>query len=201
MSLSDLDAEIKNFRSSEFFQDVIWQRTCVLALPRIITRLLPLEKEQFRTEFYRTFEKYIMLGRMGSRAIDAIFDNNSVENIKRKLMDMFQSDLPPLRRLESITSLNGIDLFFGSYLLSASHDGAFIVYQDDVLNGVKESLPNLAEVLKLPGSISELEEYFDFNDVCRAIRELLGFKSLAEVHEFFWHRHKQGRFVESSSKH
>ena len=142
-----------------------------------------------------------MLGRMSSRAIDAIFDNNSVQDIKRRLMDMFQSDLPPLRRLESITSLSGIDLFFGSYLLAASHDGAFIVYHDNVLNGVKESLPKLAELLKLPTSISRSEEYLDFNDVCKAIRELLGFKSLAEVHEFFWHGHKLGRFVKSSRKH
>jgi hypothetical protein len=191
-----LEAELKKFRSSELFQDVVWQRSCVLAVPRIVkTRLLVLEGKDFRREFKKTFERYFMLGR--KFAPENIIKGNPLENVKRALMDMFLTDMPPGQRLASVMSLHGVKLFFGSYLLSAAYDGNFIVYHEGVLEGIRECLPHLARQVKLPPEISEPEPYFEFNDICQSIKDLLGFNNLAEVHEFFWHGHDEKWFVRS----
>jgi len=61
----------------------------------------------------------------------------------------------------------------------------YVIYCPDVLEGIRELLPEIA-----PERVETVEDYFDFNELCKEIRDAYGFRDLGELHEFFWHGHK-----------
>jgi len=40
--------------------------------------------------------------------------------------------------------------------------------------------------------VKTAEDYIDFNELCKSIKNNFGFRSLGELHEFFWHGHNSG---------
>lgn len=182
--IKSLDELLKKFRTSESFKGVVGQRIATLTVPRIVReKLLGLDDIQFLNEFKKLFYNYFMLGRMGETALNNILDNNDVAILKQKLIDLFLSDISPSKKLKSVMELKHVGLFFGTSLLSAACQGEFIIYHEKVFKGIEE-----LECTWIPIDIVDTSEsYFAFNDICKALKEMYSFKSLGEVHEFFWH--------------
>lgn len=175
---------IKAFRKSKHFRDVVGQKITTLTVPRIVReKLLGLDDIEFLNEFESMFINYFMLGRMGETALKNILNSNNVAKIKQKLIDLFLTNMSPEKKLKSIMELKQVGLFFGTSLLSASSDGEFVIFHEKVLEGIKE-----LKCTWMPlDTVDTCESYFAFNDICKALKEFYGFKSLGEVHEFYWH--------------
>ncbi len=174
---------LQPFRKSKYFKDVVRQRIAVLTIPRVVKELLGLKDKDFFHEFKQMFLKYFMLGTMSETAINSIIQYNNIADIKQRLKDLFLTDMPPDKKLKSIMMLKNVGLFFGTSLLSTACHGNFVIYHEKVLEGIKELDCTWMTVDRVDTS----ESYFPFNDICKALKEMYEFKSLGEVHEFFWH--------------
>ena len=174
---------LRGFRDSDTYQHIIYvQYFAPKKVRKIITEeILDFDEERFRD----IMAEYFMLGRMGEQAIDYILRNNDFNDVKFRLLNLFVGKKPIVERFKAFLEIKGIDLFFGTHFLRATGEDDFVIYHDYVLKGIKELLPKIA-----PNRVETVEEYMDFNDLCKEIRDIYGFKDLGELHEFFWHGYK-----------
>ena len=147
----------------------------------ILERIIEFNEDDFR----EIMEKYFMLGRMGETSIEYILRNNDFNDIKFRLLNLFVGTKPIAERFKAFLEIKGIDLFYGSHFLRAVGEDDYVIYHEDVLEGIRDLLPEIA-----PERVRTVEEYLSFNDLCKEIRDAYGFRDLGELHEFFWHGHK-----------
>ncbi len=184
-NLTDFKLLIDKFRKSHYFKHVVSRRIAEITVPRVMkNRLLKLDEQSFRKEFDELFEQYFMLGRMRRRALSNILNYNKISDIKKALDDLFLKDKTVKEKLESITELKNISWFFGTSLLAVAYNGEYIIYHDNVYEGIVNSNCINKNHMK---PVKSSESYLAFNDICKAIQESYKFTCLAEVHEFFWH--------------
>jgi hypothetical protein len=199
--MSELRVEefLERFRKTKYYLDVIWQNKKVEVFRRYVTEVFPeLDETEFKDKFREMMRDWFMKGRMEELAVENILDSNDYRDLKLRLLDLLLNEQRPIqRRLEFLMGLRNVGPFFASQFLSAVGQDKYIVYHDDVLEGVKSLLPKFAEEyigIDLPAKVRTADEYMKFNEVCSAIRDAFSFRSLAEVHEFFWHCHGQGAY-------
>lgn len=172
-------------RESEFFQDVLGQELAISVIPSLISNvLLKLDGSDFEEKFVEIFKTYTMLK---PRTLRPLLRKNPPSEIKWRLLDVFFGSKSPLERLKSLMELEGAGFFFGTTLLSIAYEGAFIIYEDKLLKGIESLLLHLTEDWAGMKQVNTPERYMMFNELCKVIKKNYGFKSLAEVHEFFWH--------------
>lgn len=57
------------------------------------------------------------------------------------------------------------------------------------MKGIEDFLTHVVDWQLVELNVKTAEHYIDFNEVCKSIKTNFGFRSLGELHEFFWHGH------------
>jgi hypothetical protein len=184
MILSEL---LEKYRATEYhYPDIVWQDVRVKYLkPILIEEMVNLSVARFEELL---LSEWFMSPRLPEQTISGITHGNDFNEVKLRLLDLFLGKRSLKDRLQDVMDLKGIGPYIASQFLSAV-DVTFIIYHENVLEGIQELLPHL-EVWGMLPTVQNAEDYLKFNEVCRSIKERFNFNSLGEVHEFFWHGHK-----------
>jgi len=185
----DISELLEKFRSVEYhYPDVVWHDVRLRVLRPILTeKLVDFTPEDFE-ELLRS--DWFMWPRVIEQTLQQILGENDFNEVKLRLLNLFLGKGSIEKRLQDVLNLRGIGVFLASQFLSAV-DEDYIIYHRRVLEGIRELLPHLDDWGILPENVKTAEGYLRFNDICRSIRDRFGFKSLGEVHEFFWHGHEK----------
>jgi len=185
---------IERFRRTEYYIDVIWQDMRRYVIRPELEKLADMNEDEFKKLM---LSEWFMRPRLGAAHIDKILSENDFNEIKIRLMDLLFGEGPLEPRLEAVINLKYVGPYIASQFLSLLSDD-YIIYHEKVLEGIRSLLPELAEWLTalglLPERVRSADEYLRFNTVCSIIKKYFGFRSLGEVHEFFWHGHDLGWF-------
>ena len=154
--------------------------------PLLTERLTNMKKDEFKNLL---LSKLFMPARIPEQAVNDIITKQEFSEVKLKLLDLFLGTRPIRERFADVLKLGGIGPYIASQLLSAVKRDEFTVYHPNVVEGIKDLLPHLVDWGILELSVTTAEQYLNFNEICKSIKERFGFKSLGEVHEFFWHGH------------
>jgi len=75
---------------------------------------------------------------------------------------------------------------------TAVKNDEYTIYHENVVKGIEEFLTHIVDWQLVELNVKTAEHYIDFNEVCKSIKNNFGFRSLGELHEFFWHGHNSG---------
>jgi len=185
--MRDVGELIGKFRTSEYFYDVFWHEVRrKLLLPKL-TKELPYMSEE---EFKELLSNRDLFGDIKIPNINKMLEN--FKETKLRLMNLFLRNEPIEKRIKEALEIKGMSIYTISNLLSATSD-EFILYHDNLVSAIWDLLPELQKKVRictelLPKSeVSTAEEYVNFNEFCKILRDILGFRSLGELHEFLWH--------------
>ena len=189
-----LEDLLQRFRDSDGYIDVAWQTTRINVLKsRLIEDLVDMSSSQFKelvlgNWFYRP--------RLEERQYEKIINQNGFENVKLRLLNLFVEEKPLRDRIQDVMNLKEVGPFIASQFFSVISD-QFIMYHDDLIKGLTRLFHELfAEEFQYHFAVAvrkpiNAKSYLEFNEICKAIRDTFGFKSLGEVHEFFVHLQQQ----------
>jgi hypothetical protein len=121
-----------------------------------------------------------------ARTVDPIISRNNIGALRSALSVAFGDIDDSWEVFDQFHELDGAGVFFSSYMLSVATTGKYIVYHENLLDGLEEILPSLVAQL-LP--VQDTGTYFAFHLVCEALLESYRFNSFWEIHEFLWHGH------------
>jgi len=171
---------IEDFRASESYEDVVWQRYGILHAPIEAMRLVKESDDEFKARLPHFLEKFTMIQ---SKTYEDVIQNNPVKAIKEVMAKAFGGDLDPKVCFERLKGLSYSGLFFTSSIMALAYGGQFIVYSDGLMTALEDLFPWLMR--RIP-SVSDYGSYLDFQHLCEAIAECYGFDSLSELHSFLW---------------
>ena len=120
---------------------------------------------------------------------DVIIVANDFNELKLKLLDLFLGVGPLKDKLKAVLDLEGFDPCIASQLLAAVNNEEYTIYHEHVVNVIEDFLTHVVDWQLIELNVKTAEEYIDFNELCKSIRNKFGFRSLGEHHEFFWHGH------------
>jgi len=190
----EIENLLQRFRASIGFIDVVWQTSRINVLrSKLIEDLVDMSPSQFKglvmgNWFYRPMLK--------EWQYEKIISQNGFENVKLRLLSLFVEEKPLRERIQDVMDLREVGPFIASQFFSVISD-QLIMYHDDLVKGIRglflelfaeEFQYHFADVIKKP---TDAESYLEFNEICKAIRDIFCFKSLGEVHEFFVHLQQQ----------
>jgi hypothetical protein len=102
---------------------------------------------------------------------------------------------PIEKRIEKVLTINGVGIYTMSMILSATNeDNEYILYHKNLILAIKE-LCDKFQIHDIPicsnrgNTVKNAKGYIKFNESCKILRDILGFNSLDELHEFLWHGH------------
>lgn len=184
----DLMKLLDQFRRLEYhYPDIVWHDTRAKKLKPILTQELT---NMNRSEFENLLlSNLFMRTRIPEQTVKDIVSKNDFNEVKLKLLDLFLGTRPMDERLQDVMNLVGIGPYIVSQLLSAATNDEYTVYHPNVVEGIKDLLPHLVDWEILELNVTTAEQYLNFNELCKSLKERFGFKNLGEVHEFFWHGH------------
>lgn len=184
----DLFKLLEQFRRLEFhYADIVWHDMRAKKLKPLLTeKLVNMTRDEFKELL---LSRLFMPARIPEQTVNDIVTKNDFNEVKLKLLDLFHGVRPVKERMEDVMDLSGIGPYTASQLLSAVKDDKYTVYHPNVVEGIKGLLPHLVDWEILEPNVTTAEQYLNFNEICKSIKNRFGFKSLGEVHEFFWHGH------------
>jgi hypothetical protein len=184
----DIAELLKKFRSIEYhYADVIWHDVRAKRLKEIVTEnLTDMTRDEFRNLLLGDL---FMKPRIPEQTINDIIHQNDFNEVKLKISDLFLGTKPIKERIRNLMKLKGVGPYIASQLIAGVGDDEYVVYHENVTEGIKDLLPHLVDWNLCDFNVSTAEEYLRFNEVCNAIKKTFSFISLGEVHEFFWHGH------------
>lgn len=184
----DLMKLLDQFRRQEYhYPDIVWHDMRAKKLKPILTEeMINMERVEFKDLL---LSNLFMPARIHEQVASDIVTRNDFNEVKLKLLDLFLGTRPIEERLQDVMDLAGIGPYIASQLLSAVTNDEYTVYHPNVVEGIKDLLPHLVDWEILQLNVTNAEQYMNFNEVCKSIKKRFGFKSLGEVHEFFWHGH------------
>ena len=121
-----------------------------------------------------------------------IVTGNNFNETKLKLLDLFLGIRPFTERLQNVLDLKGFDPCITSQLLAAVNNNEYTIYHEHVVNGIEDFLTHVVDWEIVELNVKTADHYVDFNELCKSIKNNFGFRSLGELHEFFWHGHNLG---------
>ena len=188
VSYLDIVKLLDQFRRQEcHYPDIVWQDIRAKRLSPILTmRLTNMDRNEFKDLL---LSNLFMRARIPEQTVEDIVSNNDFNEVKLKLLDLFLGTRPMKERLQDVMNLTGIGPYIASQLLSAVTKDEYIVYHPNVVKGIRDLLPHLVDWNILNLSVVDAEQYLSFNEICKSIKKTFDFKSLGEIHEFFWHGH------------
>ncbi len=182
---SDIQSLIQDFRKSKYFEDVVGQNyACFVVSSTFKEKLIYLDGAEFKEEFTSLLNNYTMIR---PEIFKSVFSANKTEKIKKLVAQISTDAKSPKEILNPLVELEQSSLHFGSYLLSIFTEGEFIVFHEEVFKGLKEIFPRICERWLGIEMAREVDDYFMFNNVCKNIMYIYGFKTMSEVHEFLFH--------------
>jgi hypothetical protein len=184
----DLMELLDQFRRTEYhYPDIIWHDMRAKKLKPLLTeKLVNMTPHEFRELL---LSKLFMHPRIPEQTVNDIVTKNDFDNVKLRLLDLFIGMRPIQEMMQDVMDLVGIGPYIASQLLSAVKNEEYTVYHPNVVQGINDLLPHLVDWGILETSVTTAEQYLNFNDICKSIQKRFEFKSLGEVHEFFWHGH------------
>lgn len=176
---------LKKYRSTEYhYPDVVWHDLRVKTLkPKLTMGFANITKDEFKSLL---LSEWFMKPRVPEQQIDDIITNNDFNEVKLRFLDLFLGKGSFEKRFQAVLELCGVGPYIASQLLSAV-DNEYVIYHEKVLEGIRDALPHLVDWGIVPNKVTNASEYIKYNEVCKSIKEIFGFKNLGEIHEFFWH--------------
>ena len=171
---------IEDFRGSESYEDVVWQKYGILHAPFEALRLVKETHAEFKVQLPFFLEKFTMIQ---SKTYADVINNNPIKDIKEIMRLAFGGELDPKSCFERLKGLRYSGVFFTSSIMTLAYGGQFIIYSDGLMDALEHLFPWLMR--RIP-SVTDYESYLDFQHLCEAIAESYGFESLSELHSFLW---------------
>jgi hypothetical protein len=182
---------LERFRMAEYhYPDVIWHdiRSAKLK-PKLTAELTSITADEFKTLL---LSNLFLPKSVSKQAADKIVTGNDFNEVKLKLFDLFFGVRPFKERLQNVLDLNGFDPCIASQLLAAVNNNEYTIYHENVVKGIEDFLTHVVDWQIVELNVKTADHYIDFNELCKSIKNNFGFRSLGELHEFFWHGHNSG---------
>ncbi|MDG6222880.1 MAG: hypothetical protein QCH99_06425 [Candidatus Bathyarchaeota archaeon] len=182
---------LERFRMAEYhYPDVIWHdlRSAKLK-PKLTTELVNLTPDEFKKLL---LSKLFLPKSVSKQLAETIVVANDFNEVKLKLFDLFLGIRPLKERLQTVMDLQGFDPCLVSQLMASVNNDEYTIYHQNVVNGIEDFLAHVVDWEIIDLNVKTAENYLDFNELCKSIKNNFGFRSLGELHEFFWHGHSSG---------
>ncbi|MEJ2243665.1 MAG: hypothetical protein P8X87_03900 [Candidatus Bathyarchaeota archaeon] len=182
---------LERFRMAEYhYPDVIWHdlRSAKLK-PKLTTELVSLTPTEFKKML---LSKMFLPNTLSKQLAETIVVGNDFNEMKLKLFDLFLGVGHIKQRIQTVMDLEGFDPCITSQLLAAVKTDEYTIYHQNVVNGIEDFLAHIVDWEIIDLNVKNAESYLDFNELCKSIKNNFGFRSLGELHEFFWHGHSSG---------
>ena len=182
---------LERFRMAEYhYPDVIWHDIRSTKLkPKLTAELTNITTEEFKTLL---LSNLFLPKSVSKQAAEMIVTGNNFNETKLKLLDLFLGVRPFTERLQNVLDLKGFDPCITSQLLAAVNNNEYTIYHEHVVNGIEDFLTHVVDWEIVELNVKTADHYVDFNELCKSIKNNFGFRSLGELHEFFWHGHNLG---------
>ena len=129
---------------------------------------------------------------VSQQTANIIVTENDFNGLKLKLLDLFLGVGELKERLQRLLDLEGFEPCIASQLLAAVKNDEYTIYHENVVNGIEDFLTHVVDWQIVELNVKTAEDYIDFNELCKSIKNNFGFRNLGELHEFFWHGHSSG---------
>ncbi|MEJ2126807.1 MAG: hypothetical protein P8X84_04765 [Candidatus Bathyarchaeota archaeon] len=182
---------LERFRMAEYhYPDVIWHdlRSAKLK-PKLTTELVSLTPTEFKKML---LSKMFLPNTLSKQLAETIVVGNDFNEMKLKHFDLFLGVGHIKQRIQTVMDLEGFDPCITSQLLAAVKTDEYTIYHQNVVNGIEDFLAHIVDWEIIDLNVKNAESYLDFNELCKSIKNNFGFRSLGELHEFFWHGHSSG---------
>jgi hypothetical protein len=182
---------LERFRMAEYhYPDVIWHdiRSAKLK-PKLTEELANITADEFKTIL---LSNLFLPKSISKQAANTITTENDFNEVKLKLFDLLLGVQPLKDRLQAVLDLKGFDPCIASQLLAAVKNDEYTIYHENVVKGIEDFLTHVVDWEIVELNVKTAEHYIDFNELCKSIKTNFGFRSLGELHEFFWHGHSSG---------
>ena len=182
---------LERFRMTEYhYPDVIWHDIRSVKLkPKLTSELANLTAEQFKELL---LSKLFLPKSVTKETAETIVSENDFNLVKLRLLDLFVGVSDFKQSMQAVLDLKGFDACIVSQLLAAINNQDDTIYHEHVVNGIEDFLTHVVDWQLIELNVKTAENYIDFNELCISIKNNMGFRSLGELHEFFWHGHKSG---------
>ncbi|MFA5364714.1 MAG: hypothetical protein WC325_05975 [Candidatus Bathyarchaeia archaeon] len=182
---------LEEFRKTEYhYPDVIWHdiRSAKLK-PKLTTELVDMTADEFKALLLSAL---FLPKSVSQETAETIVKENDFNEVKLKLFDLFLGVGEFKTRLQRVLDLKGFEPCIVSQLLAAVNNKEYTIFHENVVNGIEDFLTHVVDWQLIELNVKTAENYIDFNELCKSIRNNFGFRSLGELHEFFWHGHSSG---------
>jgi hypothetical protein len=182
---------LERFRMAEYhYPDVIWHdiRSAKLK-PKLTAGLVNITADEFKAIL---LSNLFLPKSISKQTADMIVVGNDFNEVKLKLFDLLLGVRPLKDRLQAVLDLKGFDPCIASQLLAAVKNDEYTIYHENVVKGIEDFLTHVVDWEIIELNVKTAEHYIDFNELCKSIKNNFGFRSLGELHEFFWHGHSSG---------
>ncbi|MCW4016625.1 MAG: hypothetical protein NWF06_09675 [Candidatus Bathyarchaeota archaeon] len=182
---------LERFRKAEYhYPDVIWHDIRSTKLkPKLTAELVNITGEKFKALL---LSNLFLPKSVSQQTADVIVLGNDFNEVKLKLFDLFLGVGDFKQRLQTVFDLEGFGPCLVSQLLAAVNNEEYTIYHENVVNGIEDFLTHVVDWQLVELNVKTAEHYIDFNDLCKSIKTNFGFRTLGELHEFFWHGHSSG---------
>jgi hypothetical protein len=182
---------LERFRMAEYhYPDVIWHDIRSVKLkPKLTTELANLTAEQFKELL---LSNLFLPKSITKETAETIVSENDFNLVKLRLLDLFVGVSDFKQSMQAVLDLKGFDACIVSQLLAAINNQDYTIYHEHVVNGIEDFLTHVVDWQLIELNVKTAENYIDFNELCISIKNNMGFRSLGELHEFFWHGHNSG---------
>jgi hypothetical protein len=182
---------LEQFRIAEYhYPDVIWHdiRSAKLK-PKLTVELTNITADEFKALL---LSNLFLPKSVSKQTADRIVTGNDFNEVKLKLFDLFLGVRPFKERLQNVLDIEGFDPCIASQLLAAVNNDEYTIYHENVVKGIEDFLTHVVDWQIVELNVKTADHYVDFNELCKSIKNNFGFRSLGELHEFFWHGHNSG---------
>jgi hypothetical protein len=182
---------LERFRMTEYhYPDVIWHDIRSTKLkPKLTAELANLTAEQFKALL---LSNLFLPKSISKETAQTIVSGNDFNLVKLRLLDLFLGASDFKQSLQAVLDLKGFDACIVSQLLAAINNQEYTIYHEHVVSGIEDFLAHVVDWQLVELNVQTAEHYIDFNELCISIQNNMGFRSLGELHEFFWHGHNSG---------
>ena len=182
---------LERFRKAEYhYPDVIWHDIRLFKLKQKLTAdLVNILPDDFKALL---LSNLFLPKTISQQKANIIVEENDFNEVKLKLFDLFLGVGDFKQRLERVLELKGFNTCIASQLLSAVNKEDYTIYHLNVVKGIEDFLTHVVDWQLVEMNVKTAMQYIDFNELCKSIKNNFGFRSLGELHEFFWHGHISG---------
>ena len=182
---------LEQFRIAEYhYPDVIWHDIRSVKLkPKLTVELTNITADEFKALL---LSNLFLPKSVSKQTADRIVTGNDFNEVKLKLFDLFLGVRPFKERLQNVLDIEGFDPCIASQLLAAVNNDEYTIYHENVVKGIEDFLTHVVDWQIVELNVKTADHYVDFNELCKSIKNNFGFRSLGELHEFFWHGHNSG---------